>query len=93
MYKITVQSYSKDTSDLFLAENIKTLRPHSGLTLIVKPVNLDKEISLFTDYKGQYNPYKDSMVFNDVSCTDEFKEWQGYDSNALSRVEVEYIRQ
>ncbi len=93
MYKITVQSYSKNKPDLFLVKNIKTSRSHSGLSLIIHPVGLDKEFFLFTDYKGQYNPYRDSMVFNDVSCTDEFKEFMGYETNALSKVEIEYIRQ
>jgi len=91
MYKITVQSYSKDKPDLLLANNIKTTRDNSGLSLEIELPDINK-IIVFTGYKGEFNPYKDSVVFNNLSCTDEFKDYLKYDSNAISSIEIEYIR-
>ncbi len=91
MYKITVQNYTKSSPDIFLVDNIKTIRTSSGLTLNFNQNK--KQITLFKDYKGEYNPYPDSITFNNVSCTDEFKKFMNYNTNALLSVQVEFIRQ
>jgi len=91
MHKITIQSYSKDKPDFILVKNIKSTRDNSGLTIEIETLDI-KKIKIFTGYDGQYNTYRDSTVYNDVSCTDEFKEFMKYDTNALSSIKIEYIR-
>jgi hypothetical protein len=89
MYKITVQSYSKNSPDLFLVNDIKTIRDSSGLTLKINKD--DKWITVFDSFKGEYNPYINSMTFNSFSCTDEFKKLMNYDNNSISSLNIEYI--
>ena len=90
MYKLTVQSYSKENSDLFLVNEIKTIRNNSGLMLKVN-IN-DNWIIVFDNYKGEYNPYHNSTTFNSLTCTDEFKEFANYDSNFISFINIEFIK-
>jgi hypothetical protein len=89
MYKITVQSYSKDSPDFFLVDEIKTIRNNSGLTLKVKIKN--NWITIFNGFDGEYNPYYNSMSFNSLSCTDEFKDLMNYNNNSISTINIEYI--
>ena len=90
MYKLIVQSYSKDSPDLFIVNEIKTIRNNSGLSLKIKIKDL--WLIVFNDYKGEYNSYPDSTTFNDLTCSDEFKDFAKYNSNLLSSLNIEYIR-
>ena len=91
MYKITIQSYTKDKPDYILAKNIKSFRDSSGLSIEIETLDI-KKMMIFTGFTGQYNVYRDSSAYNDVSGTDELKEYLNYDTNALSSVKIEYIR-
>ena len=89
MYKLTCLNYSKEKPDLILLKDIKTIRNSSGLTLIVTDLK-DKEIKVFSDYKGQYNTYREVSEYNSVTCSDEFKDYMKYETNFLISLSIEY---
>lgn len=93
MYKLTVQSYLKSKPDLFVIKEIKTTRNNSGLTLKIKLKDTDDFwMTCFTDYNGEYNVYPNSTTFNNLTCTDEFKEFAKYKGNFISSINIEYIK-